>query len=329
MFWLIVGILSGAILAAYAALNVFLIRKIVPIFETSPLLIATSSAPDPAALRLEIPTPDGLTLSACLYSRDETSSRGLIIFCHELGGSKWTCMNYCQGLWDAGFDILAFDFRNHGESSTLNGYRHIHWLTEYEVIDVRAVVDFVRRDPILGERSIGLFGVSRGGSAALAAGTGYPGVELIATDSAFPIEPMIRYFFKRWFALHVPHFLYTLAPEWHVRYTMWSVKRFSQWMRGCRFTEVISRMRTMALPQKALLIAGERDSFVPGSVTLEMQRALGECCQDLWIVPRAKHNSARKELPEEYDHRLVQFFAQMSPLGQEAALQPVESGFDM
>lgn len=324
MWWLSIGILICAVLVAYVLLNIFLVRLIGPIFESAPLLIPAESKADGTATRLEIPTPDGFKLSACLYSRDERASRGLIIFCHEFGGSKWTCMTYCRGLWDAGFDVLAFDFRNHGESSVIPGYWHIHWLTEFEVADIRAAIDYVREDPQLCERSIGLFGVSRGGSAALAAGACHPSVELIATDSAFPTEPMIRHFTHRWFSLHVPDFMYTLAPEWHIRYTMWSVKRFIQWRRGCRFTEVIPQIRKMSLPKKAFLIAGERDSFVPIAVTRQLQEALGECCHDLWIVPKAKHNSARKESPEEYDAHLIQFFSEMSPVGEAGALLPAE-----
>lgn len=329
MWWLSIGILICAVLVAYALLNIFLIRLIGPIFESAPLLIAAESKPDDAATRLNIPTPDGFNLAACLYARDERVSRGLIIFCHEFGGSKWTCMNYCRGLWEAGFDILAFDFRNHGESSVIPGYRQIHWLTEYEITDVRAVIDYVREDPNLCERSLGLFGVSRGGSAALAAGAGYPHVELIATDSAFPTDPMIRHFTERWFSLHVPDFMYTLAPEWHIRYTLWSVKRFIQWMRGCQFTEVIPLIRKMSPPQRAFLIAGERDSFVPIEVSRKLEEALGECCQDLWIVPRAKHNSSRKEMPEEYDAQLIRFFTDMAPVGEHSSLQPVETSTEL
>ena len=328
MVWPIIGISIAAILVAYGVLNLFLVRKIRPIFESSPLLIPLSADPDEAATEFQIPTPDGMMLSACLYSRDERESRGVIIFCHEFGGNKWSCMNYCQGLWDAGYDILAFDFRNHGQSTSMPKYRQIHWLTEYEKTDVRAVIDYVQSDPLLCERSLGLFGVSRGGSAALAVGAECPQIDLIATDSAFPIEPMIRYFFRLWFSHHVPDYLYTMAPEWHVRYTIWSVKRFTEYSRRCRFVEVIPALRSMASPKKVLLIAGARDSFVKSEILRQMQDALGDTCEEMWVVPKAKHNGARNIAPEEYDRKLIEFFSEMSPFGEETPSVPVELSAD-
>ena len=66
-----------------------------------------------------------------------------MVFCHELGGDRWGAGGYAGELRNSGFDIFTFDFRNHGLSDSLPGYQPMPWLTEYEMADVQAAVDYV------------------------------------------------------------------------------------------------------------------------------------------------------------------------------------------
>src|SRR5207248_1416848 len=75
------------------------------------------------------------------------------------------------------FDVLAFDFRAHGESQgdhTTVGYD--------EARDVDAAVSFAaQRDP----QNVALLGLSMGGAAGLNAAPDLPAVRAVVTDSAF------------------------------------------------------------------------------------------------------------------------------------------------
>jgi len=264
-------------------------------------------------------------LSGCLYSHSDSESRGVIIFCPEFGANKWSWKNYCYGLWEAGFDILAIDFRNQGQSERVDSYRELHWVTEFEIADATAAIDYVKSRSDLSERPIGIMGVSRGGAAALAVGADHPDVELIVTDSAFPTRPLMMFFVDRWVKVYAPQWIYNLVPRWHTHFTLNLVKKFSQWSRNCEYAEIIPRFKRMADRKKVLLIAGSRDSFVDLKVSRQLEQSLGGNCEELWVVPGAKHNMGNSVAREEYQSRIETFFAAMSPLHVPQTLVPEEA----
>lgn len=320
VFWWIVGIAIGLFIVAEVAFNLYALKVVTPIFERSPVLQSNSAPPNRRAEVFDIPSSSGVMLSACLFQRPETESRGVIVFCPEFGGNKWSCMKYCEGLWEAGFDILAFDFRNSGDSSWQDNYRPMHWVSEYELQDVEAVIAYVRSRDDLRERPIGLFGISRGGSAALAVGARSPQVELIATDSAFAAEPMMNYFAQRWISLYLPALVLKLLPNWHLDLTMRLVRNASQHRHGCRFARIVYALRRAPDHKRVLMISGQADSYVSPEVARAIANAAGPLLEELWIVPKCKHNSARNLVPDQYDARLVRFFSAMSPLREEKSL---------
>lgn len=324
MLWLIVGSVFALLLAGYCLTVAKFVRIIKPIFETSPTLIPSDAEPDEDAELIGIPVSNGLMLSACLYTRNESESRGLIVFCPEFGANKWSWRNYALALWEAGYDILSFDFRNQGESDAHTSYKQLHWLTEYEIDDVHAVIDYIKSHPDLRERSIGLMGVSRGGTAALAAGSESPHVELICADSAFPTEPMMLYYVDRWVSLFASVKMHQIMPQWHTRFLVKLAKWSSQWSNGCTYAEVLPRLKRMSRRKRTFLIAGTRDSFVPPELTYTLRNSLGETCEELWMVKGAKHNQSRKVDPQGYQDRLVSFFSTMSPLHESPVEQTVE-----
>ncbi|HID21319.1 MAG TPA: alpha/beta fold hydrolase, partial [Planctomycetaceae bacterium] len=190
MIWPL-GVIIGLIAIAEVAANWWAVRVIFSVIDTAPPFNVEPHPPNEAGKPISFPTTHGLTLRGSLYRQTDQPSRGLIIFCHELGGNHWSALSYCEGLWEAGFDILAFDFRNQGESDALPGYEPLHWLTCYEVQDVLSAIRFVRQDDQLARMPLGLFGISRGGGAALAAGALTPSVRCVACEGAFAMEDVV------------------------------------------------------------------------------------------------------------------------------------------
>lgn len=314
MTWLIAEILISLIVVGYLVAESKIVRLGMSIFESSPMFLPQEANPDEDAEIVEILTEDGVRLSGCLYTRSESESRGVIIFCPEFGANKWSWKNYCYGLWESGFDILAIDFRNQGQSERVDSYRELHWATEFEVTDAKAAIRYVKSHPELAERPIGIMGVSRGGATALAVGADHPDVELVVTDSAFPTEPLMMFFVDRWFKVYAPQWMYNLVPRWHTHFNLKLVKKFSQWSRNCEYAEIIPRFKRMADRKKVLLIAGSRDSFVGLKVSQQLERSLGDNCEDLWIVQGAKHNMGNAVAGDEYQTRIESFFSAMSPV---------------
>ena len=320
MGW-VIGIVLGA-LALDVAVRIVAVKRVLRHFEDRPRFNVRPAQPDPDAEEIWIPTPDGLTLRGSLYRHAGGPARGRIVFCPEMTGSHWSALSYCAGLWDAGFDILSFDFRNQGESDSQPGYDPLHWLTEYEVRDVLAAIAFARTRDGLRDLPLGLFGVSRGGGAALTAAARSADVRCVACEGAFTTESMMLHFTLRWARLYIPDWILWLLPEWHVRQTLAMVRWVSQSRRNCRYTHVerwLPKLRT----RPVLLIAGGRDTYVDPGIAEEIGRRIAGAETDLWVVPEAKHNLAREIAPGEYDRRLIAFFGRLAAAPTGAAGAPV------
>tara|TARA_R110002072_G_scaffold238769_2_gene396202 strand:- start:56461 stop:57408 length:948 start_codon:yes stop_codon:yes gene_type:complete len=286
-------------------------RAVMRMLENAPPLNAGDFGADSRANELSFETEDGLTLQACHFPQLDRSSRGLILFCHELGGSRWSAMSYCEALFAAGFEVLSFDFRNHGSSEKQTGYEPLHWLTEFELADVRGALQLIESRNELKSQPLGIFGVSRGGGAALAAASITGAVECVACESAYSTRSMMSLFSQRWVSLLVPQWMAGWIPAWHVELSLTGGRLYSQFKRKCRYVH-LERTLASLKNRPVLLISGERDNYVRPEIANALHECLGEETAELWMVPKARHNGARQADKEGYDQRLIEFFSALS-----------------
>ena len=306
MIWALAGLLAGLLLAE-VLVQWHAVRVVLALIENSPLFRTESLPPDPDAESFSVVTIDGLTIRGFLHRHTETTPRGLIVFCPEFTSNCRSAMMYCSALARAGFHVLSFDFRNHGDSDKQPGYEPLHWLTLYEIHDLNAVLDYVQQRPDLCELPLGLFGISRGGGAALYAAALRQEVALVAVEGAFGIETMMMAHARRWITIATPEKIAELIPRWHVKWTVTLSRWGSQWRRKCRYA-MLERVLPKLADRPILVISGKRDTYVLTEVAEEICR-LAKQPNALWSVPKAKHNLARSVNPEEYDRRLVEFFS--------------------
>ena len=295
--------LTARLLAIWVAL---------PFFEGSPPLTGRHDAPDESAVNLSCSTVDGQTIRMAMFQPSDAGRlsqrpKAVIVFCPELNSDRWSAPAYLSSLLAEGFCVVGFDFRSQGESDPVPGYRPTHWLTQYEVDDVLAVVREVQSRPGLKGLAVLLYGVSRGGSAAIAAAARLPGVIAVATDGAFTPGNMMLHFFYRWARLYVPEWLPRLLPRWHIEITLWMLQQVSAWRRKVRYVHLEPALRRLR-ERPVLMISGERDNYVLPKFTRELHELTGQSDDRLWIVPSAKHNGSRLIDPEAYDLRLRMFF---------------------
>ena len=308
MIWAIVG-LFAIFLLADVLIQWNAVRVVLALIENSPPFRVESLPPDPDAEPFTAQTVDGITLRGCLYRHTEQTPRGLIVFCPEFASNHRSAMLYCSALSRAGFHVLAFDFRNHGESDSMPGYVPLHWLTHFEVMDLNAVIDHVYSQPDLNELPLGLFGISRGGGAALYVATQRPEVLQVATEGAFGTEMLMMSHAQQFVSIAAPELLAKLFPEWHIKLTIKFARWISQRRRHCRYA-MLERVLPRLTDKPALVIAGLRDTYVLPEVAREITRLIGQP-DALWTVAKAKHNLARSVNPDEYDRRLVEFFLKL------------------
>jgi dienelactone hydrolase len=168
---------------------------------------------------ITFPAHDGVPLEAWFIPAQGSSK--LIIANHPLGFSRSGIPTHLQpwhGDWaasgngfevdlvpdykilhDSGYNVLAYDLRNHGLSSAANGGVTTHGFTESR--DVVGSLEYARTRPDTREMVIGLFSRCMGGVSTFAAMTRFPkafdGVRCLVSPQ--PVTP--RYIVQRRLAL--------------------------------------------------------------------------------------------------------------------------------
>ncbi len=300
--WIILGSCAAFFLTE-RGFRRYVVPKIREIFENVPPFNVVPEPEDPTARRVEFQTTDGLTLRGSLFNADIPKPIGLVLFLPELRGNHWMSRRYCQALLRQGFVILGFDFRNQGSSDSLQGYAPIHWMTEYEMRDVDAALQFIESDEQLSTLPIIAFGVSRGGVAALLTGCRYPRIRCVIADSAFGTMAMIRFFVDRFVQHVIPEWVFRLLPKWHVEQTLREAVKLSERRRNCQYLHLEKEASGLDA-STVLLISGGRDSYVTPAIASHLRDIVG-VSSELWIAPKAKHNMSRSVQPDEYDQRVV------------------------
>jgi pimeloyl-ACP methyl ester carboxylesterase len=280
--------------------------RISDIFENVPPFNIVSETENPDAERLLIPTTDGTVLSGSLINGHRTDANGLVLFLPELRGNHWMAKRYCNALIEQGYVVMAVDFRSQGESASMPGYSPIHWITEYEMADVAAMLRFIESRPLLRKLPLLVNGVSRGGVAALVAACRYPQIRGVVAESAFGTMSMTKYFVDRFVSHVIPAWVYCLLPDWHVDLTLRHAMQLSEKRRNCTYVH-LERERHALDSSSVFLISGGRDSYVTPEIAARLRSTIGKSCQ-LWIVPAAKHNMSRSVCTTEYDRRVLNHF---------------------
>ncbi len=259
----------------------------------------------------EFPTVDGLTLRGS-YVRCRTGERiGVVMFCHEFGGDRHVAAPYMVELLDQGFDIFAFDFRNHGESDRMEGYAPRTWVTQYEVLDVQAALSYLRSLEDADPDGIAIVGLSRGGSAALSAASQADGIWGMVTDGAFVSRWVTTANIRRF----MPQFV-RLAPvltrlPWCVHAIYGSVVHdlvARQVKHPCR--DIARDVRRLRVP--LLMIHGGRDRTIPVELAYRLHKRLPHQTR-LWVVPKSGHNRSIRTQPNRYRRRMSRFLRNHAP----------------
>jgi alpha-beta hydrolase superfamily lysophospholipase len=255
-----------------------------------PLHTAPKRTPDAQGLAFEevrFRTADGLSLAGWVVPHPR--ARANVIFCHGHGRNRGHVAGLLPTLRGLGLNVLAFDFRGHGESDG-----HTSTFGCREVNDLLAAVAYLEgRFP---GRPLLLAGVSLGAAVCLQALPHLPEVRAVWSEGAFarlavPVEHEFR-----------------LLPGW-VRgplvaaYDWLGWLDCGLWVPGVNPVEAVARSRV-----PVYFCHGRHDELVPISEgeLLYQAHAGPKWC---WWVENASHYNVRQRNPEEYLGRLRSFFA--------------------
>ena len=251
--------------------------------------------PEQFGLRYEkvsFKTRDGLELKGW-FIPSQTGDKRTLLMCHGWGDNKGELLKQTYFLNEnAGFDLLYFDFRSHGESEG-----EITTIGGMETIDFDAAVTWLRSaKPELADR-IGVFGLSMGAAVTVAALPNHPDLRCAVVESPYSDY---RGVINRWAWNHM-----RIPPFPLVNITMWILRRRVGNPKVDSFNPVEAAGRIA--PRPLFVIGGEKDNLMPEDDVRRVFDAAREPKQ-LWIVPGAYHAKCREAAGVEYETRVAGFF---------------------
>lgn len=274
-------------LIAYNALNVPQLRK--------------NARPKDTSLKGQeviLTTSDGMELQAQFVSSPQETHR-LIVFCHQTASDLHSWQRYAGYLPAEGFDVLTFNFRSFSKD------HFYQWPTQGEVKDVLTAIRWGRKRK--EDYSIGLFGISKGSVAAVAAASQDKGVRAVLADGFFSTTRTLEAFMKRWVSIYVRQTIITdHLPYWLYQALARSSLAYAGLRNQCDFFSSEKYLKCLASP--VFFIHAERDEYIREDQMKELSR-LTNSCRGLWIVPEASHTEGIDQNPSLYRDKAVEFFS--------------------
>ena len=243
-------------------------------------------------------------------SRDKSGPA--IILSHGYGSNRSELLTLSFELWKAGYHVLVYDLRGHGESP-------VKWsgLGTYEKDDLLSAIKFLKErknesGQLLLDGRVGLYGVDIGGYVSLVASAQDPMVKAIAVDSVYP---------------DVAHFINSRLKTIVGSNSLGNRLVDSSWTG--RLSELVMQLYLLRREDTAPAIesvstgAGRRflfitskDTGVYDTMTRDLYNAT-KSAKELVEVDRSRMDRLYEKASSEYDARVVTFFQQAIPLTSE------------
>jgi fermentation-respiration switch protein FrsA (DUF1100 family) len=308
--WICLAVAAGIVVITPLVMHLHIVRRYIPvvvrIFQEKPLFILPFGQPVPDAEEVTLTTPDGLALQGC-YLRTTKPRKGVLLFGLEFGSNRWSCLPYCDFLREAGYDIFTFETRGQGSSPAQTGYEPLQWVTDFELVDFQTALAYLKGRPDKDPRGIGLFGLSKGGSAGLMAAARDEFVRCCVVDGAFAAITTMLPYMRQWVMIYTEsRWLAKHLPWWYLRIAARIGMRRIERIRDVHYPSLEDCMPKLA-PRPLLMIHGGADNYIKP----DMARALYEMANDpkeFWLVDKAKHNQAFTLAQDEYKAKVLAFF---------------------
>ncbi|MFQ5709593.1 MAG: alpha/beta hydrolase [bacterium] len=203
---------------------------------------------------------------------DRTEPASTLIRVHGWGRNVERMLPYIQNLHPKGYNLLAFDARNHGSSDS-DRFSSLLKFAE----DIRAALDFVEKQENVDASRIGVLGLSVGGAAAIYAAAHDRRLNSVVTVGAFahPADVMRLEFGRR----HLPYF-----P------LVWLMFKYIQFKIGATFEQIAPVNNIPKTRAKILLVHGDQDAVVPVAQAEKLEEAGNPGRIVLWRMEDKGHS---------------------------------------
>jgi len=208
-----------------------------------------------------------------------------IILLHGLSSHSWEgqAPDVVRAYLDAGFTVLLFDLRGHGDSG--GEYLGLGWKDRG---DVRAAVNVLLSQGFRPGK-IGIHGTSYGGAIAILAAADIPEIGAVVADSAFAdVRDVIGAAIESETGIP-PRLTKLLRPGQRFM----ASKLYSINLDGVSPEEAIASIS----PRPVLLIHGEEDPIIPVEHAVRLKEAAGDGAK-LWLLPGRQHTEGVRLAPD-------------------------------
>ena len=238
-------------------------------------------------------TSDGVTIKGWFIpSTGGPNSTATIILAHGYTHSRCQMMPYAIFLHKAGYNIVMFDFRAHGESGG-----KMSTIALREPKDIIAAVDWISHRPGLDINRTGVLGISLGAASAIRAAGMDHRIKAVVADSSFSTGDRVAVRAFTYFSGY-PSFPFGPVAIFFIEMQL-----------GARASDVNvpDYAAKMDNNQHLLIIQGDKDQ-IAGTEDAKLIYSKARCDKEMWIIPGTGHVDGIEDHPQEYQDKVLDFF---------------------
>jgi fermentation-respiration switch protein FrsA (DUF1100 family) len=218
-----------------------------------------------------------------------------VVILHGVKKNRTDVLRAALVLRRAGFNVLIFDGRAHGNSEG----RYVTY-GFYERRDVESAIEWLVKEKKINRRRVGLAGESMGAAIALQVAAHNPWIRAVWADSPFAsLRRITEEFVKRATGLPVA----VLNP------VLWTAIQVANYRGKFDVHSVDPLSLAAGIKCPVYLVHGTADQIIATSHSENIYGALGGE-KEIWFVEGARHARSIRYVKREYSERLTRFFSQ-------------------
>lgn len=240
---------------------------------------------------VSFPAFDGIRLHGWWMPVDPKAPTVIVL--HGVRKNRTDVLRAALVLQFAGYNVLVFDGRGHGNSEG----RHVTY-GFLERRDVESAINWLIEDQRVINTRFGLAGESMGAAISLQVAAHSNRISAVWADSPFSSLDRIT----REFAVQK-----TRLPETVLSPVLWTTQRVANLRGRFDFRTVDPLMLASRIECPVYLVHGTADQLISPSHSEHIHEALnGE--KHIWLIEGARHAKGFRRAKQEYNRRLIGFF---------------------
>ena len=216
-----------------------------------------------------------------------------VVILHGVKKNRTDVVRAAPVLRQAGFNVLLFDGRGHGNS----GGRYVTY-GFYERRDVECAIEWLVKEKRINRNRVGLAGESMGAAIALQVAAHNSWIKAVWADSPFAsLRRITEEFVKRATGLPVA----VLNP------VLWTTIQVANYRGKFDVHSVDPLSLAARIKCPVYLVHGTADQLIAVTHSEHIHSALG-CEKEIWFVEGARHARSIRHVRNEYSERMTRFF---------------------